>query len=128
MSDSRFLDAVGFEGMYDLTDEGGWLHEALPVEDVGFAVNARVESELDLLTPQDRELRELAWLELGFEHFRELEEAALHKPPKAGKAAEGGAGGGSSSAEAEEGGEAEGEGEEEEEWATEAHTSTGGAQ
>ena len=75
MSDSRFLDAVGFGDILDVVDEGGWSHEALPTEDVGFALNARVETELDLLPPAERELRELAWRDLGFEGFRELEDA-----------------------------------------------------
>ena len=76
-SDSRFLDAVGFAEVYDVTDEGGWLFEALPTEDIGFAVSARVETELDLLPPAERELRELAWLDLGFDSFRELEDLHL---------------------------------------------------
>ena len=115
MSDSRFLDAVGFSDMYDVTDEGGWNHEVLPVEDIGFAVSARVETELDLLPPAERELRELAWLDLGFEAFRELEEGPAGGSARAGRLnrAQGEAGEGE--AEGEEGEGEEGEEEEEEE-------------
>jgi hypothetical protein len=122
MSDSRFLDAVGFSDLYDVTDEGGWQHEVLPVEDIGFAMGARVETELDLLPPAERELRELAWLDLGFEAFRELEDGLAGSGARAARAARAAQGG----AAAEEGsgsetelevdeGEEEGEEEEEEE-------------
>ena len=38
-SDSRFLCAVGFEGVLEVTDEGGWSREVLPLEDVPFAAD-----------------------------------------------------------------------------------------
>ena len=106
-SDSRFLDAVGFAEVYDVTDEGGWLFEALPTEDIGFAVSARVETELDLLPPAERELRELAWLDFGFDSFRELEDLHLAGAQRAkGSEQEGG---GAEAEEAEGGEDEEGE-------------------
>jgi hypothetical protein len=78
MSDSRFLDAVGFSEMYDVTDEGGWAYEVLPTEDIGFAgIAARVETELDLLPPLERELCELAWGDMGFQQFLEAEDLSV---------------------------------------------------
>ena len=69
MSDSNYLTRVGYWDMLDVTDESGWAFEILPKEDVvlaGFGAATRAETELDLLPPSERELRELIWPDLGY--------------------------------------------------------------
>jgi hypothetical protein len=66
MSDSRFIDAVGFFGLLDITDEGGWAFEVLPQEEVVvFGAGARAESEADLKPPEERERAEFQWADMG---------------------------------------------------------------
>jgi hypothetical protein len=66
-SDSRYIDAVGYIGMLDITDEGGWAFEALPQEDVvlAFGSGARAETEVDLSSPEERERAEFTWTDAG---------------------------------------------------------------
>ena len=78
-SDSRFIDAVGFSCLLDVTDEGGWAFEALPQEDVAanFGAGARAETEADLKPPEEKERAELSWADAGLlDAIREAEEAA----------------------------------------------------
>ena len=65
-SDSRFIDAVGFFGLLDITDEGGWAFETLPQEEVlVFGAGARAETEADLESPEARERAEFSWADMG---------------------------------------------------------------
>ncbi len=60
-SDSSFAHAVGFDGMLEVIDEGGWSREVLPLDDVVFGGGgtgvednaAAHESWLETLGPLD---------------------------------------------------------------------------
>ena len=78
-SDSSYSHRVGFHNNLDITDEGGWAFETLPKEEIllaGYHTALRAETALDLLPPEDRELRELMWNDLGLvTMYQQLEEA-----------------------------------------------------
>jgi hypothetical protein len=84
MSDSSYLAAVGLSDILSVSDEGGWAHEKLPVDDVvtaGFGAGARAEDAIDLLSPEEREKKEFSWAAAGLldalrEAEREMSQAA----------------------------------------------------
>jgi hypothetical protein len=93
-SDSRFIDAVGFFGLLDITDEGGWAFETLPQEEVlVFGAGARAETEVDLASPEERERAEFSWAGDGAMGLLDAivaeEAAAANRTDTAAEAAEG---------------------------------------
>ncbi len=78
-SDSRFIDAIGFDGFLDVID-AEWAGERLPQEDVVVAASGDAplvldDGVFDELPALERERKELLWVDAGTDLLERPEEA-----------------------------------------------------